>query len=160
MHSSRGLKRVLNAISFSLVAIVHTHHHFLLLNCIILMGWGWGRSSQKLYHKNHRNFDQFYDFLYTTDLKARSLTGTGLLLHRHDLKHLILQRASGKECVNDLTLLKTGIMHITPKCNYFSCLSSYEIHDWLYVVWCKEIMVTSQALCPPLYIVQSTPLYT
>ena len=39
-------------------------------------------------------------------LEPGSLTGTGLLLHRHDLQDFVFQRSSDEE-VNDLALLKT-----------------------------------------------------
>ena len=38
-------------------------------------------------------------------LEARALTGAGLLLHRHDLEHVVLEGGAQEE-VDDLELLK------------------------------------------------------
>merc|ERR1719159_2250079 len=48
--------------------------------------------------------------------EARALTGAGLLLHRHDLHHVVLQVAGREERIDDLVLLdrqgvKVDVLH-------------------------------------------------
>merc|ERR1719321_499060 len=44
--------------------------------------------------------------------EARPLSGTRLLLHRHDLHHIILQLRSGEQSVDDLELLDRKRMEV------------------------------------------------